>query len=88
MVDLSDSFAVLRKDGTVRVLPYNREQTHKTCEAEAWANITAIYGRYKRLIGLTADGQLLSDCTDAEWLKRNGSFDFVKNWYPVKTYGQ
>jgi hypothetical protein len=83
ITDLSDSFAVLRKDGTVRVLPYDRDHVRKPCGAEKWANITAIYGRYKRLIGLTADGQLLSACTDSEWLKRNGSFDFVQRWYPV-----
>jgi hypothetical protein len=83
MVDAADSFAVLRKDGAVRLLPYDRDKTRVTCDAEHWENIIALYGRYKRLIGLTADGQLLSACTDPEWQKRNGSFDFVKSWYPI-----
>lgn len=83
IVDLSDSFAILRADGTVRVLPYDREQPRKTTVADHWRGITAIYGKYKRLIGLTKDGGLLAVCTDPEWLRRNGSLDFVKDWYPV-----
>lgn len=83
MVDAADCFAVLRSDGAVRILPYSREKTRVPCDAEHWESIVALYGKYKRLIGLTADGRLLSASTDPEWQKRNGSFDFVKAWMPI-----
>lgn len=83
MVDLTDGFAVLRKDGKVRILPYDRTTPRKTSESDNWQDITAIFGKYKRLIGLTSEGRLKATCTDPDWLKRNGSLDFLDDWYPV-----
>ena len=85
IVNLSDSFAVLGKDGTVRVIPYERDKPRIVTAADRWRNIVAIYGMYKRLIGLTKDGTLLTAYTDPEWPKRNKamSVDYVSHWYPV-----
>ena len=85
IVDLTDGFAVLRADGMVRILPYDRAKPRKASDADEWRDISAIFGKYKRLIGLTSDGHLLADCTDADWLRRNGSLDFLEDWYPVGT---
>ena len=85
MVDLTDGFAVLRKDGKVRILPYDRNEPRKASESDNWQDIAAIFGKYKRLIGLTEQGHLLAACTDPEWLKRNGTLDFLADWYPVGT---
>ena len=85
IVNLSDSFAILGKDGTVRVLPYEREKPRIITAADRWRNIVAIFGMYKRLIGLTKDGTLLTAYTDPEWPGRNKamSIDYVTGWYPV-----
>ena len=83
MVDLVGGFAVLRKDGMVRILPYDRNTPRKASDADAWQDVTAIFGKYKRLIGLYDDGQLVATCTDPDWLKRNGTLDFLMDWYPV-----
>jgi len=85
MVNLSDSFAILGKDGTVRVLPYEREKPRIVTAADKWRNIVGIYGLYKRLIGLTRDGTLLTAYTDPEWPRRNKavSINYVTSWYPV-----
>ena len=83
ITDLTDGFAVLRKDGMVRILPYTRNTPRKASESDDWRDIVAIYGKYKRLIGLTSEGRLHATCTDPDWLKRNGSLDFLQNWYPV-----
>ncbi|MCL2399375.1 MAG: hypothetical protein FWC91_06495 [Defluviitaleaceae bacterium] len=83
IVDLTDSFAVLRKDGKVRILPYDRTTPRKKSMSDDWHDITAIFGKYKRLIGLTDEGHLLATCTDPTWLKRNGSLDYLADWYPV-----
>jgi len=85
MVNLFDSFAILGKDGTVRVLPYEREKPRIVTAADKWRNIIAIFGVYKRLIGLTRDGTLLTAYTDPEWPRRNKpmSVDYVTSWYPV-----
>jgi len=85
IVNLFDSFAILGKDGTVRVLPYEREKPRIVTAADKWRNITAIFGMYKRLIGLTRDGTLLTAYTDPEWPRRNKpmSVDYVTSWYPV-----
>ena len=45
--------------------------------------MVAIFGRYKRLVGLTAQGRLLYACTDPAWQKRAGSLSLVTGWYPV-----
>ena len=83
IVDLNGGFAVLRADGTVRILPYDRTTPRIASKADKWQEITAIYGKYKRLMGLTSEGRLLAECTDPDWLKRNGNLDFIKNWFPV-----
>lgn len=83
MVDITDYFAILRKDGTVRILPYDRNSTRLATEADRWKDIVAIYGKYKRLIGLTKSGELVSVCTDPDWLRRNGSLDFLASWSPI-----
>jgi len=87
IADLSDGFAVLRKDGLVRVLPYDRNTPRKPSEADNWQGIVAIYGKYKRLIALTNEGRLLATCTDPDWMRRNGDINFVEDWYPVWTQG-
>ena len=83
IVDLNGGFAVLRADGTVRILPYDRAEPRNATNADKWHDITAIYGKYKRLMGLTSEGRLCAVCTDPDWIKRNGSLDFIKGWYPV-----
>lgn len=83
MVDLSDYFAILRADGTVRILSYDRDRPHLPAASDRWRGITAIYGKYKRLIGLTRDGNLKAVCTDPDWLRRNGPLDYVSDWYPI-----
>ena len=85
MVDLSDGFAVLRRDGTVRILPYDRNKPRIATAADKWQNIIAIYGKYKRLIALTEEGKLLTACTDPDWLRRNSNLNFTDSWYPVGT---
>ncbi|MCL2016534.1 MAG: RCC1 domain-containing protein [Defluviitaleaceae bacterium] len=83
ITDLTDGFAILRADGKVRILNYFRDEKRIVSAADKWHNITAIFGKYKRLIALTADERLLATCTDPDWLQRNGSLDFVQNWHPV-----
>ena len=85
MVDLSDSFAILNKNGMVRIVPYTRDRPRIVTVADKWRNVAAIYGGYKRLIGLTIDGTLLVAYTDPEWVAKNMSMsiDFVTNWYPM-----
>ena len=84
MADLTDGFAVLRHDKTVRILPYDRSTPRTPSAADNWKNVAAIFGKYKRLIGLTTKHELLAVCTDLDWLRRNvGSLDFLKDWYPV-----
>jgi len=85
IVDLADSFAVLRTDGTVRVLSYERDKPRPDTEADKWTNISAIFGGYKRLLGLTKDGNLRIAYTHQGWLWANASMkmDYVSNWYPV-----
>ena len=89
MVDLTDGFAILRNDGTTRILPYDRNMQRIASEADNWGNITSIFGKYKRLIGLSSDSRLLAACTDPDWIKRNAGWsgstspDFLINWYPV-----
>jgi len=89
IVDLSDGFAILRKDGTVRILPYDRSTPRKITAADNWSNVSAIYGKYKRLIALTEESRLLSVCTDPEWLRRSkaDNLDFLDDWFPVLIAG-
>ncbi|MCL2225119.1 MAG: hypothetical protein FWB96_09170 [Defluviitaleaceae bacterium] len=88
IVDLADSFAILRGDGTVRVLAYERDKPRPDTAADKWSNIAAIYGGYKRLIGLTKDGNLLVAYTHQGWLWSNQAMvmDYVARWYPVGVF--
>jgi hypothetical protein len=85
IVDLADSFAILRADGTVRVLAYERDKPRPETTADKWSNIVAIFGGYKRLLGLTKDGSLMVAYTHQGWLWSNQGMvmDYVTNWYPV-----
>lgn len=85
IADLADSFAVLREDGTVRVLPYERDKPRPETPADKWQDIAAIFGGYKRLIGLTKDGSLLVAYTHQGWLWSNQGMkmDYVAAWHPV-----
>jgi len=85
MVDLADGFAILNKDGTVRVLAYERDLPRIVTDADKWRDIVAIYGGYKRLLGLTRDGHLLVAYTHMGWLWNNNTMkmDYVADWYPV-----
>jgi hypothetical protein len=85
IVDLADSFAILRTDGTVRVLSYERDKPRPETTADKWQDIIAIFGGFKRLIGLTKDGNLLVAYTHQGWLWSHQAMkmDYVSNWYPV-----
>jgi hypothetical protein len=85
IVDLADSFAILRSDGTVRVLSYERDKPRPDTPADKWTDIVAIFGGYKRLIGLTKNGNLLVAYTHQGWLWSNQSMvmDYVSGWFPV-----
>ena len=85
LANLSNGFAMLSADGTVRVLPYYRDKPRIATYADRWENIVAIYGHYKRFIGLTREGNLVTACTDLGWLWNNSAMavDFVTDWYPI-----
>ena len=85
IVNLADGFAILNKDGTVRVLPYERGLPRIVTDADNWRDIEEIYGGYKRLIGLTKDGNLKVAYTHMGWLWGNKAMemDYVLNWFPV-----
>jgi len=85
IVDLADSFAILRGDGTVRVLSYERDKPRPETPADKWADIVAIFGGFKRLLGLTKNGSLLIAYTHQGWLWSHQAMkmDYVSNWYPV-----
>jgi hypothetical protein len=44
IVDCADSFAILRSDGTVRILPYERDKPRPETAVDSWTNIAAIFG--------------------------------------------
>jgi len=85
MVNLADGFAILNKDGTVRVLAYERDLPRIVTDADKWRDIVAIYGGYKRLLGLSKDGHLLIAYTHMGWLWNNNAMkmDYVSDWYPI-----
>ncbi|MCL2356884.1 MAG: hypothetical protein FWC70_06980 [Defluviitaleaceae bacterium] len=85
IADLADSFAILRADGTVRILPYERDKPRPETVVDKWTNIAAIFGGYKRLLGLTRDGNLLVAYTHQGWLWSNQGMkmDYVSGWFPV-----
>ena len=85
IVNLADGFAVLNKDGTVRVLAYERDKPRIVSDADNWTDIVQIYSGYKRLIGLTKEGHLKVAYTHMGWLWGNKimEMDYVKDWYPV-----
>jgi alpha-tubulin suppressor-like RCC1 family protein len=88
VTNVTDGFAILNDDGTVRILSYDRAKPRISTYADRWSNIKAIYGGYRRLIGLTRDSHLVSACTNLGWLWHNSamSIDFVTDWYPVSAY--
>jgi len=85
IANVSNGFAILSSDGTVRVLSYDRTKPRLITEADNWKGIKAIYGGYRRLVALTEDGSLLVAYTHVGWLMLNQamSIDYVKNWYPI-----
>lgn len=85
IVNLADGFALLSEDGTVRVLPYERNQPRIVTDADNWKNIIAIYGGYKRLLGLSKDGNVYVAYTHQGWLWNNKSMEmnYVTDWFPV-----
>jgi len=88
IANVTDGFAVLLEDGTVRILAYDRAKPRISTYADRWANVKAIYGGYRRIIGLTHDARLLAACTNLGWLWHNTamSIDYVTDWYPVSAY--
>jgi len=88
IANVTDGFAVLSRDGTVRILSFDRAKPRISTYADRWDNVKALYGGYRRLIALTHDAQLMTACTNAGWLWQNAamSIDYVTNWYPVSAY--
>jgi hypothetical protein len=83
VVDLSGCFAVLRRDGTVRILSFDRDKPHEVNIAETWTNIAGIYGNYGRLVARTADGRLIGAYINSTQTRSFGSFGFLSGWYPI-----
>jgi hypothetical protein len=86
VVDLSGGFAVLRGDGTVRILSYDRDAPREASFAETWTNVADIYGNYGRLIARTADGRLTGAYVNTHKsspAQSFGSFGFLDGWYPI-----
>ena len=88
IVDLSDCFAILRGDGTVRVLSYERDKPRPDTVVDKWRDIVAIFGGYKRLLGLDKHGNLHIAYTHQGWLWSNQGMkmDYVTSWYPVGVF--
>ena len=88
MVNVSNGFAILRADGTVRVLPFDRRNPRLITEADSWTDIVQIFGGYRRLLGLRKDGSLKVAYTHAGWLMLNSqmAIDYCTNWHPVGAY--
>jgi len=88
LTNVTDGFAILCDDGTVRILSYDRAKPRISTYADRWQNVKAIFGGYRRLIGLTHDARLLAACTNLGWLWHNTtmSIDYVTDWYPVSAY--
>ena len=89
IVNVSNGFAILRADGTVRVLPFDRAKPRLISEADNWGDIVQIFGGYRRLLGLKKDGSLKVAYTHAGWLMLNSSMaiDYCLKWHPVGVYG-
>jgi hypothetical protein len=88
IANVTDGFAILCADGTVRMLSYDRTKPRISSNADNWQNIKAIFGGYRRVIGLTHDARLVSASTNLGWLWQNKAMniDFVADWYPVSAY--
>lgn len=88
IANVTDGFAILCDDGTVRIASFDRAKPRISTYADRWQDMKAIYGGYRRLIGLTRDAHLLAACTNLGWLWHNTamSIDFVTDWYPVSAY--
>ncbi|MCL2665418.1 MAG: RCC1 domain-containing protein [Defluviitaleaceae bacterium] len=80
---LSDYFVVLKNDGTVRILAYDRDKPRKPSEADTWQDIVMIYGKFNKLIGLTRYGELKYVATDSLLLKKNKSLQYLADWEAV-----
>jgi hypothetical protein len=83
VVDLSGCFAVVRRDGTVRILSFDRDTPREVNIAETWTNVADIYGNYGRLIGRTANGRLIGAYINSTQTRSFGSFGFLDGWYPI-----
>ena len=88
IANVSNGFAILRADGTVRVLPFDRSKQRLMTDADKWSEIVQIFGGYRRLIGLKKDGSLCVAYTHAGWLMLNSSMsiDYCQSWHPVGIY--
>ena len=88
IANVSNGFAILRADGTVRVLPFDRTKQRLITEADKWSDMVQIFGGYRRLIGLKKDGSLHVAYTHAGWLMLNSnmSIDYCQSWHPVGIY--
>jgi hypothetical protein len=88
IANVTDGFAILCADGTVRVAAFDRAKPRISTNADRWENIKAIYGGYRRVIGLTQNARLLAACTNLGWLWKNKAMniDFITDWYPVSAY--
>ena len=88
IANVSNGFAILRADGTVRILPFDRTKQRLTTEADSWKDIVQIFGGYRRLIGLKKDGSLNVAYTHAGWLMLNPSMsiDYCHSWQLVGIY--
>ena len=88
IANVSNGFAILRADGTVRVLPFDRTKQRLITEADKWSDIVQIFGGYRRLVGLKKDGSLRVAYTHAGWLMLNStmSIDYCQSWHPVGIY--
>ena len=81
MVGLAEGCAVLRTDGTVRILSYDRHKAALPSYANGWRDITALYGHYKVLVGADHHGRLRAVSTDYDWLQSHKGFlDYFDEW--------
>ncbi|MCL2603049.1 MAG: hypothetical protein FWD90_01055 [Defluviitaleaceae bacterium] len=88
IANVTDGFAILCADGTVRILSYDRAKPRISSYADNWQNVKAIYGGYRRVIGLTHESRLLAASTNLGWLWQNKAMniDYIADWYPVSAY--
>jgi hypothetical protein len=80
IADLNDCFAILRSDGSVRVLSFDREKPRIETPADIWRDVTAIYGNYGRLVALTHNRRLKAVYTGKTQTRAFGNFNFLIDW--------